>query len=560
MTAIYISINIFFVIIIKSVTTLTLNKLEMQYVESIQKNFEVQTTALENDILYAQKIQEIVLNNEQVVWMRDQSQIASNYQVYSTLGEIRDLLINLSSINPLIKDMGVYIENINQIISSQHGWIKDLGKLDLEVYKKEGRVRVDKGDIFIVNSPLQLSKKEDNLLCYIEVEKKELKQLTDNIIGTIPHVEVGIIAQNRKMYKTEKFRELLENSENIDEKQGFQKVKIRGKEYLLFKSEIISSQLQVIAYLDTDFVIEALYSFDILSKSLFIFMGGLLLVFLMYMNYYINKPLKKLVGLMNAVEKNNLQVTSNYITDDEFQYIFEGFDNMIASLQGYIDKTYKQEIAINKSELKQLQAQINPHFLYNCFLNISSMCRMEDSRGAMKLSQKLAKYYMYITRNSIDEVTLEDEYNHVKVYLEVQNIRFADRVQIEIPPLGRNIKGMKVPKMILQPIVENSYKYVFEQLEGWCLLKIQVDYEKDEGLKITIEDNGDFIEDEKIGELNSRLKNNELNIETTGLFNVNRRLKLKYGEESGVNLERGEAGGLKVTLLILDQEVECIDY
>ncbi|MGL5378580.1 sensor histidine kinase, partial [Clostridium sp.] len=380
-----------------------------------------------------------------------------------------------------------------------------------------------------------------NSFSYIKINNREIERMISNIKELIGGVEVGIIQDEIPIYTTEHFDE-------------------QKEEYYLLQTNLVSSKIKVVMSFDGKSVFIPMKQFNNLFKLWIIISTAALGAFIIYIYNIINKPLKKLVEVMKQIEENNFDLDINYSTNDQFEYIFKGFKSMIDALKIYVEKTYEQELELNKSELRQLQSQINPHFLYNCFFNISKMCKIEDSENAMILSQKLAKYYMFITRNGSDSISLEEEYKHTKLYLDIQTIRFGERVNIQIDKIPEELKGIKVPRIILQPLVENCYKYVFEKISGQGELHIQIEGNVGRYLKISIEDNGNIISNQEIEALNISLTSNEKKKETTGLFNVNKRLRLKFGETSGLNVARGKLGGLKIQLFIeLEGSTVCID-
>lgn len=552
---IYVIINILIIGYVQVIGKYAQQKIGEEYIDCMEVIFSSQVKSLETDLLYAKSIQDIILNDDRVKWLIYQSPIESVYKTYSNMQEVQELLTALKGSNPLIEDIGVYIQPRHEILSYQKGWVKEIEPININKIDKEKFITKKEESAYLISIPLAINGKY-NSFSYIKINDRVIEQIINNIKSLLIGVEVGIIQNGIPIYTTDNF-----NKEKIEEiltryKQVEKINKINDKEsgYHLVKTQLISSKIEVIMYFDGSHIFMTIEKFKN-SLELWIIISTIALGgFVIYSYYVINKPLKKLVELMNQIEKNNFNINIDYATNDQFEYIFKGFKQMISSLKIYIEKIYEQELELNKSELKQLQSQINPHFLYNCFFNISKMCKIEDSESAMELSQKLAKYYMFITRNSNESIRLEEEYEHTKLYLDIQTIRFGNRVNIQMDKVPEELKNIKVPRIILQPLVENCYKYVFEKIGEQGELRIHVEGELGGYLKISIEDNGNLIIDKDIEYLNKSLVENEKRKETTGLFNVSRRLKLRFGEESGLSVERGGLGGLKIQLLIILEE------
>ena len=260
-----------------------------------------------------------------------------------------------------------------------------------------------------------------------------------------------------------------------------------------------------------------------------------------------NKPMKRIINSMGEVENGNFDVRINARTISDFQEIYDGFNKMVSSLNSYINENYIQQLQIKESEFKFLQSQINPHFLYNCFANISSLCQIGDSEKAYKLTKHLSKYFYYITESS-PLVPLNDEYSNMIHFLEIQKIRFGERVSYDIEEIKEDYKDIIVPKLILQPIVENSFKYVFSKIDKGGLLKIRY-YKEVNYIKIIVEDNGKELSEEDIAKLNERIANASL-VGQHGLTNIYRRIEYFSSGKSSLHLSKSDLGGIKVELKI----------
>lgn len=196
-------------------------------------------------------------------------------------------------------------------------------------------------------------------------------------------------------------------------------------------------------------------------------------------------------------------------------------------------------------QLMALQGQINPHFLYNTLDSIRSDALLVGSRGIANMTEALARMFRYsISRNS-DPVTLDDELQNVNNYLTIQKYRFEERFDIAIEIQGgKQIKNYIMPRMMLQPLVENAVIHSLEKKDKGGLLQILIE-ETDRHLLIHIRDNGDGIEEDQLKELNQRIGNainEKINIQETmsghgvALPNIERRAKLFFGEECGITI------------------------
>ncbi|WP_135555552.1 sensor histidine kinase [Paenibacillus cymbidii] len=262
----------------------------------------------------------------------------------------------------------------------------------------------------------------------------------------------------------------------------------------------------------------------------------------------IHKPLQRMIAAFRKVEAGNLEPVPLPRPNNEFLYLFERFNMMTEKLKVLIHEVYEQNIRAKSSELKQLQSQINPHFLYNTYFILYRLAKMNDNESVVRFSQHLGEYFQYITRNAAEEATLAAECKHSRTYAEIQNIRFAkSRIRVDFGELPDDCAGQRVPRLFLQPIIENAYKYGLEEKRKNG--RIDVSFERRDGdLLIAVADNGDQLSDEDLRRLGDRLASRSKEMEYTGMLNVHRRLQIRFGDGYGISVARGELGGLKVTI------------
>lgn len=264
---------------------------------------------------------------------------------------------------------------------------------------------------------------------------------------------------------------------------------------------------------------------------------------LLLLNLYMRKPINEIQVALKNISKGNFNYRIEYKTKSDLQELIDGINSMSEMLNTYIDEKYLQEIRVKDAKFKVLQSQIHPHFLYNCFATIQSLIKMEDYNKALELTKQMSLYYSYITKNKALIVSLKEEWDHMYKYLNIQKIRFEDNVTYEIDALDEKYNSIQVPKIIFQPIVENSFKYAFKNIDNG-ILKIKISEEND-SLFISFEDNG-YIDEETIKSLNEQVYKE--NIETSGLINVCQRIMTYSQNKSKVIIEKGEElKGIKIT-------------
>ncbi len=265
------------------------------------------------------------------------------------------------------------------------------------------------------------------------------------------------------------------------------------------------------------------------------------------------QPLVKLIRAFQTVERGRLDIEITRDRNDEFRAVYDSFNAMVRQLNTLIDQAYRQTILMQKAQLRQLQSQINPHFLYNSFFILQRRIKVEDYENAMRFCQQLGAYFQFITRSAADEVFLEKETEHARIYAEIQAMRFSNRIKVEFGQLPEAYAKRLVPRLILQPIIENAFEYSLENKAENGILIVRF-LTEGEMLDIQVEDNGEELTDRKIEELRARLSENDGNMEVTGMVNIHRRLQLLYGAQCGVRIARGALGGLLVTMRLKMEE------
>lgn len=269
-------------------------------------------------------------------------------------------------------------------------------------------------------------------------------------------------------------------------------------------------------------------------------------------------PLHRLlIEAFDHMEKNDFSYRIEIKKENAIFYsIYNKYNHMVDAMQHYIETNLQQQILVSRSNLKQLQSQISPHFMYNSYYILYRMLRRKDMENSMLLAEYLGSFYQYITRNADDEKRLTEELNHAKNYAQIQKYRFGDNIRISIAEPDEEIADVYVPRLILQPILENVFKYGYENGNGDPIqLRINFDVKTAEDFSIIIENSGELLE-ETLQTLRQRLESTDTEIETTAIINIHRRIQIYFGKKSGVSVERSALGGLKVIMHIVREEEE----
>ena len=323
---------------------------------------------------------------------------------------------------------------------------------------------------------------------------------------------------------------------------------IAATKYLVFYKRSPLSHATLISYEQETQILGALHSYERWAWALLALSALVIVVFAYSLFRIIHRPLRRLVFAFRKLEEGNLTPIAAGERRDEFQYMYQRFNMMVSKLDVLFHQVYEKEIRNRRLELKQLQSQINPHFLYNCFYILKRLIQGYDNEKSARFAMYLGDYFRFITRSASDWIPLETEMRHVRNYADIQTICYGKRIDVEIEPIAPGFQELPVPRMVILPIVENAYKYALHPMTSHGELWIHFAV-KDGFLSIMVEDNGDHIGDAEIGRITAKLEQSGSDWqETTGLVNVHRRVRLGFGEGSGIALSRSQLGGLCVTL------------
>lgn len=259
---------------------------------------------------------------------------------------------------------------------------------------------------------------------------------------------------------------------------------------------------------------------------------------------YLTKPVSRMKSAMQQVQEGDLEVRIETDREDEFGRLAENFNTMTVELKNYMERQVSQQKELNEVNIAMMHAQLNPHFLYNTLDTMKWVAKANGIQELAVMATKLAK----ILRTSISKdqfITLREEMELVESYVSIQKIRFQDRFhyQAQIP---EELQEHIVPKLMIQPIVENALLHgLTEQQDGHITVTAVLQGER---LRIEVQDDGCGISPEIMAGLNGgdgkRLAGH------IGFCNVDRIIRLNYGDAYGLRVDTPETGGTRVTVVI----------
>ncbi|MCZ8519288.1 cache domain-containing sensor histidine kinase [Paenibacillus caseinilyticus] len=296
-----------------------------------------------------------------------------------------------------------------------------------------------------------------------------------------------------------------------------------------------------------------------LTQIQFVILGVLLLVvagLTLWVSVRFTRPIKELIGYINIIQTGQLDVDIQVRTKDEIGILARRFRLMMDTINDLITREYKLGLANKTNQLKALQAQINPHFLYNSLQSIGTLALQHQAPKVYHLISTLAKMMRYSMNTSESLVSLRKEVEHVKAYLELQQQRFENELTVGYH-IEEGTYDCILPKMTLQPLVENYFKHGFDPRENPGELLLTSRLLEDGRIEVTVEDNGRGMSEEALKELLLRLSQDdpvsdpaeEGSVgESIGLKNVKNRLALHFNLDAELLPEHRQPTGLRITL------------
>ncbi|TKH43901.1 two-component sensor histidine kinase [Paenibacillus terrae] len=323
-------------------------------------------------------------------------------------------------------------------------------------------------------------------------------------------------------------------------------VKLNGKNYLV--SSVKSS------YLDWHLVdVVPLYQIlqpISLSRNLFylsmilLFVVGISASILLYRN--VQYPIKKLIQGLRRVEWGDYSVRLHSKDQNEFSFLFQRFNDMSHQIQDLIENVFHEKIRAREATLKQLQAQINPHFLYNCLGYIINMAQMKDEEAVISMAYNLSAYYRYTTRVERETSSLKEEIKLLVNYLDIQKLRNG-RIEYHID-IPEHMLSQSVPRLMLQPIVENSV--IHGVTKSYSSGEIRISGGSSDGFcKIYIDDDGPGLSPDQLEALNRKMQQPLQGEMGCGLWNTNQRIMHLFGNQSRLIFKPSPLGGFRTEII-----------
>lgn len=359
---------------------------------------------------------------------------------------------------------------------------------------------------------------------------------------------ISMISNDEDLHLTEQILEFFDeikarpNESNVLEKDGT----------YIFGRSVSKKKLYVIRAVPKDIIRAA--TNQTLGTGILLGVLGLVVAFAIsfLLSIVISKPIVELSDTMKTLVVNDYSKQGDIKREDEIGRLHNSFHYMVERNQELINREYKSTLEMHKAQINALQAQINPHFLYNTLQVIGGMTLKNKTNEIYSMTIALSDIMRYSLSFSSEMVRFRQELKYLESYIHIQNQRFENEIHVEMD-IDDKILEYRIPKLILQPIIENSFKHGLESVSGDWHIKINAELKDKKNILIKIIDNGKGISEEKLAELKEVLENSESvwdSKEHIGLKNINERIRLIYGDDYGLNISSFTNEGTTVEILI----------
>jgi len=554
-----------FVMLVVGITSLFVQQFAFEvYDEEIYqqsaKSLNLSSTGIENELRKMERISYRVVTDPEI----------QNYLVSLNRGDVQyDRFVAIDKLRDRLLDLGGFEKYILslQIFAGQEEEYAAGAKQMNTPHERKQRIKLEA--VQKTGGISWISPDAEDPALVIGREIRSVQNLDLNYLGTLSiRIDIEklfvdfarglnqedahflIINEEALVYPGKLPSSLKELEINYTAKQRYSIPNIGSKRYFITQMPSIYTNWTYMIVIPYDDIFHAI----IKVKNTGLIIYGLLFIIIVVLALRfargITTPIESLNTKMKKVQFGNFELErepdKEFFPMDEAGQMHRNFRIMIERINELITENYKKQLTIKETEFRALQAQINPHFLYN---TLESINWMSKTSGQMQVSL-MVESLGYLLRNSMNLneplITLKREMEIVNSYIIIQRIRFEDRLEFssEIP---LEMIDVLIPKLSIQPIVENAINYALEQMMGVCKITICAE-NVPEGLALTVEDNGPGMDRTLLDELKSgRIQPRGSGI---GLRNIDERIKLLFGEAYGILIESERHVRTRVTLLI----------
>ncbi|WP_046174728.1 sensor histidine kinase [Domibacillus indicus] len=385
---------------------------------------------------------------------------------------------------------------------------------------------------------------------YLSIKESEFKKFYSSFTSEGNDILVinssgQILSSNRPEMIGSTSAFLLKQAEALEEQDGYKEIAWMETNQIMLAEYLPALDMHIVNLIDKESVLDNLINTKtIVFSSFVIVLIAVSIVFLI--SRRMTKSLSRLVKQISSLPKKNFDqyvtVTGSY----ETKQLAYAFNDMLDELHNYVEELVQTQKKQRNAELAALQRQINPHFLYNTLTSVKIMVQQGHKEKAGNTVNALISLLQHATGNVHETITIEEEIENLKSYVFINQVRYGERIQVSYF-IAPDCSSLHVPKLIIQPFIENAFFHAFNQKsEGFIHIII---LKEEDTLICEIIDNGDGMQIKSGHFLPDSRRNRQL-FSGIGVRNVHERIKLLYGEKYGVHISSNPGAGTHIRLVL----------
>lgn len=440
--------------------------------------------------------------------------------------------------------------------------VKQIAALDLtkntleEPRKLLYQLDTENGAPMIVVTKALIERTTDSIYgaFYLSIRESEFKRFYSSFTSEgndllIMKADGSVLSSNRADMIGDAAPELLNEAAEIEEEGiDFREIEWQDTRQIMLAEHLPALDMYVVNLIDQEVVMDNLINTKtVVASSFLIVLAAVSIVFLI--SRRMTKSLSQLVREISALSKNNFDQYVTATGSFETKQLAYAFNDMLDELHNYVEELIQTQKKQRNAELAALQRQINPHFLYNTLTSVKIMVQQGNKEKAADTVNALISLLQNAVGNVHETMTVQAEIDNLKSYVFINQVRYGERIQVSYF-IAPDCEELHVPKLIIQPFIENAFFHAFNQkTDGFIHIII---FKEENTLVCEIIDNGDGMQIDSRHALPDSRRNRQL-FSGIGVRNVHERIKLLYGSEFGVHISSnpGEGTHIRITLPII---------
>ncbi len=405
--------------------------------------------------------------------------------------------------------------------------------------------------------------KEIALLVF-KIDKDQLFRILNNFTSYLKQNISVVSDENVEIYKYLVFDEdyTLPQGRYLDAGGNVTEIKTKNDNIYFIYNTINSSNWKMVIRVSSNILLKEVRQEARVILLLCLLTLPVVLILINFLYVDIIRPMNLLIKKMLQIEKGNFGVTIDSSRSDELGYVFRTFNKMSEEISNLINRVFKVQIAVKDAEIKALQAQINPHFLYNTLEAINWKAKISGVEEISEMVTALSSIIeANLNRSNQKFITVRKEKEYIDNYILLVKKRFGGKIAFS-SDIHDDTLDLMIPKLIIQPLIENSIFHGLEMKKGRGLVHLSVEM-ADSQLIISVSDDGIGIDDITLERIRQALASeDDLPAADSngkiGILNVHRRIRLLYGREYGLSISSQTAIGTKIQLTLPIDEVKGV--